>query len=253
MFNAEMSQFRLGRGWGDNGTPGCRSLLRAEPRSLRPGGSGPAVAMRRAELAAEIALRALLLATFGIMEFLPPFQRVVQPEEMWLYKNPYVEVDRVPTLLMFFITFLSPLLLIVLARLFMGADQEDTREACLGHGLTSSTAASRTGVPTPSWCARGTAAGSPRAGRASPADTLPLPLLVLASPPSTWQGSCTALFQAGGAGPCASVPSSSPSSWPPSSACPASATTSTTGKMCWLAQPRAWCSHTCATGSTTLP
>ncbi|KAI1230039.1 hypothetical protein IHE44_0010426 [Lamprotornis superbus] len=58
-----------------------------------------------------------------IMEFLPPFQRVLQPEEMWLYKNPY------------FIAFLSPLVLIILARLFMGADREDTREACLGELL----------------------------------------------------------------------------------------------------------------------
>lgn len=58
-----------------------------------------------------------------------------------------------------------------------------------------------------------------------------LPLLVSPSRPSTWQGSCTASFQAGGAGPCASVPSSSPSSSPPSSPCPAPATTSTTGKV----------------------
>lgn len=55
--------------------------------------------------------------------------------------------------------------------------------------------------------------------------------LALPSPPSTWQGSCTPSPRAGGAVPCASVPSCCPCSWPPSSACPAPATTSTTGKV----------------------
>ncbi|NXN94691.1 PLPP4 phosphatase, partial [Rhinopomastus cyanomelas] len=89
----------------------------------------------RAELAAEAAVRALLLGAFGLMEFLPPFERVLQPEELWLYRNPHVRADRVPALPLFFIAFLSPLSVMILARLLMNADREDTREACLAASL----------------------------------------------------------------------------------------------------------------------
>ncbi|XP_022424305.1 phospholipid phosphatase 4 isoform X3 [Monodon monoceros] len=53
------------------------------------------------ELAIEIGVRALLFGVFVFTEFLDPFQRVIQPEEIWLYKNPLVQSDNIPTRLMF--------------------------------------------------------------------------------------------------------------------------------------------------------
>uniref|UniRef100_A0AAQ4PCC4 Phospholipid phosphatase 4 n=1 Tax=Gasterosteus aculeatus aculeatus TaxID=481459 RepID=A0AAQ4PCC4_GASAC len=63
------------------------------------------------ELALEIAVRVLLFGVFVFTEFLEPFERVIQPEELWLYKNPLVESDHIPKRVMFTKARLFPSLL----------------------------------------------------------------------------------------------------------------------------------------------
>ncbi|CAL8390371.1 unnamed protein product, partial [Arctogadus glacialis] len=68
---------------------------------------------------------------FGFTEFLEPFERVIQPEELWLYKNPLVESDHIPKRVMFAISFLTPLAVIFVVKIIRRTDKTEIKEACL--------------------------------------------------------------------------------------------------------------------------
>ncbi|OXB64461.1 hypothetical protein ASZ78_000137, partial [Callipepla squamata] len=70
---------------------------------------------------------------FSFTEFLDPFQRVIQPEEIWLYKNPLVQSDNIPTRLMFAISFLTPLAVIFVVKIIRRTDKTEIKEAFLGN------------------------------------------------------------------------------------------------------------------------
>ncbi|XP_041424492.1 phospholipid phosphatase 4 L homeolog isoform X1 [Xenopus laevis] len=83
----------------------------------------------------ELGIRALLFGVFVFTEFLDPFQRVIQPEEIWLYKNPLVQSDNIPTRLMFAISFLTPLAVIFVVKIILRTDRTEVKEACLAVSL----------------------------------------------------------------------------------------------------------------------
>uniref|UniRef100_A0A670IDP8 Phospholipid phosphatase 4 n=1 Tax=Podarcis muralis TaxID=64176 RepID=A0A670IDP8_PODMU len=75
------------------------------------------------------------IVLFSFTEFLDPFQRVIQPEEIWLYKNPLVESDNIPTRLMFAISFLTPLAVIFVVKIIRRTDKTEIKEAFLAVSL----------------------------------------------------------------------------------------------------------------------
>ncbi|XP_017318682.1 phospholipid phosphatase 4 [Ictalurus punctatus] len=87
------------------------------------------------ELALEIGIRVLLFGVFVFTEFLEPFERVIQPEELWLYKNPLVESDLIPKRVMFAISFLTPLAVIFVVKIIRRTDKTEIKEACLAVSL----------------------------------------------------------------------------------------------------------------------
>ncbi|XP_074089613.1 phospholipid phosphatase 4 isoform X2 [Macrotis lagotis] len=89
------------------------------------------------DLAIEIGVRILLFGVFVFTEFLDPFQRVIQPEEIWLYKNPLVQSDNIPTRLMFAISFLTPLAVIFVVKIIRRTDKTEIKEAFLDGVMNS--------------------------------------------------------------------------------------------------------------------
>ncbi|XP_009983789.1 PREDICTED: phosphatidate phosphatase PPAPDC1A-like, partial [Tauraco erythrolophus] len=77
----------------------------------------------------------LLLGIYIVVKFLDPFQRVIQPEEIWLYKNPLVQTDNIPTRLMFAISFLTPLAVIFVVKIIRRTDKTEIKEAFLAVSL----------------------------------------------------------------------------------------------------------------------
>ncbi|XP_071947681.1 phospholipid phosphatase 5-like isoform X1 [Antedon mediterranea] len=81
----------------------------------------------------EVFIRIALVAIFLITEELKPFIRIIQPEEMWLYKNP-VTPSYVTTPVMFCIAVFTPIVVIFIFFSLRG-ERTDLIQALLAVGL----------------------------------------------------------------------------------------------------------------------
>ncbi|XP_077992521.1 phospholipid phosphatase 5-like [Glandiceps talaboti] len=84
-------------------------------------------------ITSEFIVRLVLLIVFLITEEMEPFHRVIQPEEMWLYKNPR-SADTVSTFTVFSIAIFVPLVVIVIVSI-LRRDKVDAFQAILAVSL----------------------------------------------------------------------------------------------------------------------
>lgn len=87
-------------------------------------------------LLSEVSIRIVLLVVFLVTEQLPPFYREIQSEEMWLYKFHRVEIDHVPTTLMFSVAVFTPLIIILVFTFLKRSERGDLKEALLAVTLS---------------------------------------------------------------------------------------------------------------------
>lgn len=78
----------------------------------------------------EVIIRVVLGTVFVVLDFSEPFQRKIQPEELWLYKNPRTK-SYVPSFLLWPIAFLIPPFVILLVNLIRRY-KTDMEQAILG-------------------------------------------------------------------------------------------------------------------------
>lgn len=92
------------------------------------------VSSRQRYFWAELVIRILLIVIFLVTEEMTPFKRIIQPEEWWLYKNPYAKQEVVNTSTLFLIALLSPFLTIFMVN-YLGKRKRQLAPAILAASM----------------------------------------------------------------------------------------------------------------------